>query len=118
MDLQDFNHHVGRANEISKAILQDLMPYLDDYIMNAHDPFVEDFIWSMDDSRRTESVSKELTETDVPKLLLLRTKMSFKQCGPIPPAPQQKLSDEIPQEQLSTVLRRSSDIGKACGETG
>ena len=46
------------------------MPYLNDYVMNAHDPFVEDFIWSMDDNRHTESKSKELTEIDVPRLLL------------------------------------------------
>ena len=46
------------------------MPCLDDYIMNAHDPLVEDFIWSMDDSRHTELKSKDLTETDVPRLLL------------------------------------------------
>ena len=36
------------------------MPYLDDYIMNAHDPFVEDFVWSVDDN----------PEMDVPRLLL------------------------------------------------
>ena len=38
--------------------------------MNAHDSFVEDFTWSMDDSRRADSTSKELSETDVPRLLL------------------------------------------------
>ena len=54
-----------------KVALNGLMPYLDDYIMNAHDPFVEDFIWSMDDSWHTESVFKELT---VPKLLLFADK--------------------------------------------
>ena len=43
---------------------------LDDYVMNMRDPFVEDFVWSMDDSRHTGSISKELTETDVPRLKL------------------------------------------------
>ena len=43
---------------------------LDDYIMNARDPYVEDFFWSMDDNRHTESQSPELTEGDVPNLLL------------------------------------------------
>ena len=46
------------------------MPYLDDYTMCRHDPFVEDFIWSMDDSRQTESISKELTEADVRQLYI------------------------------------------------
>ena len=39
-------------------------------IMGDHDPYVEDFHWSMDDNRHTESKSHELTEGDVPKLLL------------------------------------------------
>ena len=38
--------------------------------MNSHDPFVQDFTWSMDDNRHTESKSRELTEGDVPDLLL------------------------------------------------
>ena len=63
----DHPHALGYRN---KVVLRDLMPYLDDYIMNAHDPFIEDFIWPMDDNRHTESKSKELTEGDVPKLLL------------------------------------------------
>ena len=50
--------------------VHDLMPYLDDCVMNAHESLVEDFIWSMDDSRHTEPTSKELTETNVPRLLL------------------------------------------------
>ena len=44
--------------------------------MNVHNPFVEDFIWSMDDSRHAESISKELTETDVPRLMLFADRMS------------------------------------------
>ena len=50
------------------------MPHLDDYVMNAHDPFVEVFVWSVDDSRHTESTSNELTGTDVPKQLLFADK--------------------------------------------
>ena len=49
----------------TKVAIQGLLPYLDDYIMGEHDPFVEDFHWSMDDNRHTESQSPELTEVDV-----------------------------------------------------
>ena len=58
----------------NKVAIHNLLPYLDDYIMNAHDPFVEDFIWSMDDNRHTESKSSEFTEGDVPDLLLFADK--------------------------------------------
>ena len=54
----------------TRVAIPGLLPYLDDYIMGAHDPFVEDFHWSMDDNRHTESKSPELTEGDVPNLLL------------------------------------------------
>ena len=54
----------------TKVAIPGLLPYLDDYIMGAHDPFVEGFHWSMDDNRHTESKSPELTEGDVPNLLL------------------------------------------------
>ena len=37
--------------------------------MGDHDLFVEDFHWSIDDNRHTESKSRELTEGDVPRLL-------------------------------------------------
>ena len=56
--------------DYTKVAIPGLLPYLDDYIMGDHDPFVEDFHWSMDDNRHTESKSPELTEGDVPKLLL------------------------------------------------
>ena len=58
----------------TKVAIQGLLPYLDDYIMGEHDPFVEDFHWSMDDNRHTESQSPELTEGDVPNLLLFAPK--------------------------------------------
>ena len=58
----------------SRVAIPGLLPYLDDYIMGAHDPFVEDFHWSMDDNRHTESQSPELTEGDVPNLLLFAPK--------------------------------------------
>ena len=61
---------LGHRNTV---VIHDLLPDLDDYIMNAHDPFVEAFIWSMDDNRHTESKSRELTEGDVPKELLVFT---------------------------------------------
>ena len=64
------------AKDYTKVAIPGLLPYLDDYIMSAHDPFVEDFHWSMDDNRHTESKSRELTEGDVPKLLLLQIVMS------------------------------------------
>ena len=58
----------------TKVAIPGLLPYLDDYIMGAHDPYVEDFHWSMDDNRHTESQSPELTEGDVPNLLLFAPK--------------------------------------------
>ena len=58
----------------TRVAIPGLLPYLDDYIMGAHDPFVEDFHWSMDDNRHTESKSPELTEGDVPNLLLFAEK--------------------------------------------
>ena len=75
MDVQTFKHHADHPHAqhyVNKVVIHDLMPmpYLDDYTMTAHDPFVEDFIWSMDDNRHTESKSKGLTEVDVPRLLL------------------------------------------------
>ena len=65
---EEFNHHFSHPNQSTTVNLADLMPYLDDYIICRHHPFVEDFIWSMDDSRHTESISKELTEADVSQL--------------------------------------------------
>ena len=70
MDGGEFNYHMKHPNETIKVNLGGFMPYLDDYVVKMHDPFVEDFVWSMDDSRNAESVSKELTETDVPRLML------------------------------------------------
>ena len=58
----------------TRVAIPGLLPYLDDYIMGAHDPYVEDFHWSMDDNRHTESQSPELTEGDVPNLLLFAPK--------------------------------------------
>ena len=63
----------------TRVAIQGLLPYLDDYIMGEHDPFVEDFHWSMDDNRHTESQSPELTEGDVPNLLLFAPKGSHRQ---------------------------------------
>ena len=73
--------------------------------MNTRDPFVEDFVWSMNDSRHTESASKELTETDVPRLML------YAETGP---AKLLKLQDATPPRQLTTVPRRTSRTDKAC----
>ena len=66
----EFGPDRPHAKHWNKVALPGLLPYLDDYIMNAHDPFVEDFVWSMDDNRHTESTSRELTDGDVPDLLL------------------------------------------------
>ena len=74
MDGGEFNHHTQHPNETIKVNLGGVMPYLGDYVVNMRDPFAEDFVWSMDDSRHTESVSKELMETDVPSLLLFADK--------------------------------------------
>ena len=66
----EFGPEHPRAKPHTKVAIPGLLPYLDDYIMSAHDPYVEDFHWSMDDNRHTESQSPELTEGDVPNLLL------------------------------------------------
>ena len=42
--------------------LADLMPYLYGYSL------LEDFVWSMDNNRDTESILKDLTEAGVPLL--------------------------------------------------
>ena len=52
-----FGDEHPHAQRHTKVVIHDLMLYLDDYIMIAHDLFVEDFIWSMDDNRHTESKS-------------------------------------------------------------
>ena len=66
----EFGPEHPHAKYWNKIAIPGLLPYLDDYIMNAHDPYVEDFVWSMDDNRHTESKPPELTEGDVPNLLL------------------------------------------------
>ena len=66
----EFGPEHPHAKGYTKVAIPGLLPYLDDYIMSAHDPYVEDFHWSMDDNRHTESQSPELTEGDVPNLLL------------------------------------------------
>ena len=66
----EFGPEHPHAKPYTKVAIPGLLPYLDDYIMSAHDPYVEDFHWSMDDNRHTESKSPELTEGDVPNLLL------------------------------------------------
>ena len=65
VDLHEFTFRASHRHEQNQVVIHHLMPYLDDYIMNAHDPCVEDFIWSMDDNRHTESKHRELTEGDV-----------------------------------------------------
>ena len=46
MDGAKFSYHMQHANESIKVNLGGLAPYLDDYIVNARDSFVEDFVWS------------------------------------------------------------------------
>ena len=65
MDGDEFDHHMAHPNQVIKVHLGDLIPYA----MHKHDPFVEDFIWFMDDNRHAEPISKELTQTDVPRLI-------------------------------------------------
>ena len=74
MDLHEFKFRANHRHEQNQVVIHDLMPYLDDYIVNAHDPFVEDFVWSMDDNRHTDSKHKELMEFDVPRLRLVADK--------------------------------------------
>ena len=70
INLLQFGPEHPHMKEYTRVAIQGLLPYLDDHIMGNHDPFVEDFHWSMDDNRHTESKSPELTEGDVPNLLL------------------------------------------------
>ena len=65
---EEFNYCSSHPSQVITVNLGDLMPCLDDYTMCRHNPFLEDFIWCMDDSRHTESISKELIEADVPQL--------------------------------------------------
>ena len=50
--------------QMDPVMLSHLLPYLDDWNMGFFDPCVSDFTWSMDDSRRVESISKDLSEDD------------------------------------------------------
>ena len=70
INLLEFGPDHPHLKNYTKVAIPGLLPYLDDYIMGDHDPYVEDLHWSMDDNRHTESKSPELTEGDVPKLLL------------------------------------------------
>ena len=74
IQLLSFGPEHPHMKPYTRVAIQGLLPYLDDYIMGEHDPFVEDFHWSMDDNRHTESQSPELTEGDVPNLLLFAPK--------------------------------------------
>ena len=107
----EFDHFVQHPLETAKVVLNGVMPYLDDYIMGAHDPFVEDFVWAMDDNRHTDATSKELTETDFPKLLLFAGR-EVNQAVQLP-----KSQGEMQQELLLSATRTSSDTGKAYGRT-
>ena len=42
MYLEEFKFRAGHRQAWHRVVIHDLMPYLDDYIMNARDPFVED----------------------------------------------------------------------------
>ena len=85
--------------------------------MNARDPFVEDFVWSMDDSRHTESTSKELTETDVPKLMLFANN-DFIQAVRTSPA---NATAEVARRDVTRAAAYSAQeikrYSKACGRT-
>ena len=67
---EDFNHQFAHPNQPMTVNLPDLMPYLDEYVMCRHDPFMEDLIWSLDGGKHTEFISKKLTEADVPQLCI------------------------------------------------
>ena len=64
------------AKAYTKVALSALLPYLDDYIMVAHDPFVEDFHWSMDDNRHTEPSHRSSLRATCRIFCLLRKEMS------------------------------------------
>ena len=61
--------------------------------------------------------SKELTETDVPKLLLFADKDVIQAVRLLPLARPLKLQDEMSPGLLRVVPWRSSDTDRACGRT-
>ena len=63
------------------VVIHDLLPYLDDYIMSAHDPIVEDFTWSMDDNGHTESKSRNPLKVMCRSFCFLQIVMSSAQSG-------------------------------------
>ena len=77
-------------------IISQLLLYLDDWNVSHYDPYVSDFIWSMDDSSHVEPISKDLSEDQVDQLQLFaetnepgyqhrwRTSASASSAGPAP----------------------------------
>ena len=57
-------------NQMDPVILSRLLPYLDNWNMSCFDPYVSDLVWSMDDSRHGESISKDLSEDHMDQLQL------------------------------------------------
>ena len=105
---EEFNYHASHPNQTMMVNLHDLMPYLDDYTMGRHDPFVEDFIWSMDDSRHMESICKELAEANAPLLHIFADRSSIQPARSASSMEQQKLQAGI--DSSRAVLYSSQEI--------
>ena len=112
----EFGPEHPHAQAHTKVALPGLLPYLDDYIMGAHDPFVEDFHWSMDDNKHTEPKSPELTERDVPNLLLFAERERDVINRLRTEAAGHRLQDETPGVRELLLRQRSSATVKVSGE--
>ena len=115
----EFGPEHPHAKRYTKVAIPGLLPYLDDYIMGDHDPFVEDFHWSMDDNWHTESKSPELTEGDVPRLLLFadrdvgsELKQQVLRSKPLDETPE---ASELSLRLRSSVIDRVSELDRCCG---
>ena len=69
---EEFNYRSSHPNQVITVSLGDPMSYLADYTMR------EDFMWSMEDSKPKEPMSKELTEADVPQFRILADHSTIK----------------------------------------
>ena len=63
-----FEHNSVHPHSSMDPVILSQLPYLDDWNMSSYDPYVSDFIWSMDDSGHVESISKGLSEDQVDQL--------------------------------------------------
>ena len=71
------NSSVHPQSTMDPVILSQLLSYLDDWNMSGYGPYVSDFIWSMDDSRHAEPISKDLPRIKLINFNCLLTPMRY-----------------------------------------